>query len=418
MLVHWIWFSELQKISSRVKMALLDYFHDPEQLFYADHDAPRYVENIPADTADLLLDRDLSHAQEVLEQCRRGRIHIVTLNDAGYPRRLKAIPDPPLVLYYKGQLPELDELPSIGVVGTRKASAYGLTTAKRMGYQIGKCGGIVVSGMASGIDTLAMKGALTAGASVVGVLGCGADVVYPPSNRTLYEDVQAYGCILTEYTPGTPPLARNFPRRNRIISGLSNGVLVVEAPERSGALITARMALDQGRDVFAVPGNIDVPTCAGSNLLLRDGATAVFSGWDILSEYEAIYPGKVLENHGACTATPSAAELHSEENVDFNGADSRKKTGQTADKRKVPDKKDIDKGPNRPYSDVNRSTPSFTEEERKIMDALQAGQRLADDVVAETGLTAGKFLAAMTTLEIKGFIRRLPGKRIEPAGSD
>ena len=179
------------------------------------------------------------------------------------------------------------------MVGTRHASPYGMTTAKKMGYQITKCGGIVVSGMAYGIDGMAMKGALTAGAPVVGILGCGAEMVYPPSNRPLFSDVENYGCIMSEFPPGTPPVKWNFPKRNRIISGMSCGVLVVEAPEKSGALITARCAADQGRDVFVVPGNIDVPTFVGSNRLLRDGAIAVSSGWDILSEYQMQFPDKI-----------------------------------------------------------------------------------------------------------------------------
>ena len=208
-------------------------------------------------------------ANGILGDCAAKGIYVLTYQDAAYPNRLKHIPDPPLTLYYQGTLPDFDAEPAVAVVGTRRASAYGCLTARRMGYQIAKCGGLVVSGMAGGVDTLAMKGALLAEQPVVGVLGNGLDVVYPRSNRDLYQDVAWRGCLLSEFPPGTPPIGRNFPRRNRIISGLTCGVVVVEAPARSGALITAQLALDQGRDVFAVPGNVDAACSAGSNGLLR-----------------------------------------------------------------------------------------------------------------------------------------------------
>jgi DNA processing protein len=157
-----------------------------------------------------------------------------------------------------------------------------MQTAKRMGYQIAKCGGIVVSGLAYGIDGMAMSGALTAGQKVIGVLGCGADIVYPKENRWLYRDVERYGCIMSEFVPGTPPHPWNFPKRNRVLSGMSCGVLVVEAPEKSGSLITANLAAEQGRDVFVVPGNIDMPGFVGSNRLLQEGAILAASSMAVI----------------------------------------------------------------------------------------------------------------------------------------
>ena len=291
MLIHWIWLATRPHMTDWVKVELVRHFGDAESVYFACDWSG--IEGLTQEGLEALQDRNLKGAEEILAQCDREGLQILTYQDAAYPKRLQNIPDPPLVFYYKGRLPDFDGLPVIGVVGTRRASAYGLTAAKRMGYQIARCGGIVVSGMAAGIDGMSMKGALTAGGTVVGVLGCGADMVYPLSNRSLFADTVRYGCILSEFPPGTPPHKWNFPKRNRIISGLSCGVLVVEAPEKSGALITARQAADQGRDVFVVPGNIDVDTFVGSNRLLRDGAIAVSSGWDILSEYEGQFPGKI-----------------------------------------------------------------------------------------------------------------------------
>ena len=408
MLVHWIWFSTRQNVSDRVKVELLQHFRDPEEIFYAGKDAFRHIEGLTEDGFASLQDKDLKKAEWVLRQCEKENLSILTYQDAAYPARLKNIPDPPAVLYYKGRLPDFDGSPLIGVVGTRQASPYGLTAAKRMGYQIARCGGIVVSGMAKGIDAMAMGGALTAGGTVVGVLGCGADMVYPLSNRDLFADTANYGCILSEFIPGTPPAAWNFPKRNRIISGLSCGVLVVEAPEKSGALITANQALEQGRDVFVVPGNIDVPTFVGSNRLLRDGAIAVSSGWDILSEYEAIYPDKIRREDGKVHLTAYPDEVAKSAKV-AQKVETPKKN--TAGKQKN-DKKAIDNAVKPPYSDVNKDLSAHSPEERTLIAALQSGERLVDDVIAEMGLPTAKILSMLTIMEIKGIIRRLPGKRI------
>ena len=290
-----------------------------------------------------------------------------------------------------------------------------MTAAKKLGYQIARCGGIVVSGMAYGIDGMATRGALTAGTPAVGILGCGADVVYPPSNKGLFEDMEQYGCLLSEFVPGTPPIGRNFPKRNRIISGLSCGVLVVEAPEKSGALITAQLALDQGRDVFVVPGNIDVDTFVGSNRLLRDGAIAISSGWDIMSEYEQQFPDKVRKFDAPMRQTAN------DKNPDFT-AQPEKIQPKVAQKAKVLGKDKVSKqnthkkvidndGPS-PYSDLEDKMPPLLADEQKIVSALTKEPRPVDDVIAQTGLPTAKMLAALTLLQVKGIVKQHPGKRI------
>ena len=416
MLLHWLWLAHRPVLTDRAKVQLLQHFSDPEDIFFASGDAFDHIEGITEEMKESLRDKNLTEAEEILDACRRENLHILTYRDAAYPVRLKNISDPPVVLYYKGTLPDFDGNPVIAVVGTRKASAYGMQTAKRMGYQIGRCGGIVVSGMAYGIDGMAMAGGLTAGQQVVGVLGCGADVVYPPSNRSLFADVERYGCILSEFAPGTPPLKWNFPKRNRIISGLSCGVLVVEAPEKSGALITARQAADQGRDVFVVPGNIDIPGFVGSNRLLRDGAIAVSSGWDILSEYEGQYPDKIHPDNSPATQTAYPDEvLKVASEVERPLPKKEKNTGKTVkieNLKKESQKKAIDKGPSGPYIDLNDTLSKLSPDEKTIVTALKDGERLVDDVIAETGMTTGKLLAILTMLELKGIIRRHPGKRI------
>ena len=416
MLLHWIWLAHRPGVSDRMKRKLLQHFQDPVDIFFADGESYRHVEGITPAAEEALKDKDLSSAETILATCRQEGLHLLTIQDAAYPSKLKNIGDPPILLYYKGNLPDFDALPMIGVVGTRKASAYGMQTAKRLGYQIAKCGGIVVSGMAYGIDGMAMSGALTAGQVTVGVLGCGADMVYPLSNRALFKDVESYGCILSEFAPGTQPVKWNFPKRNRIISGLSNGVLVVEAPEGSGALITANHALEQGRDVFVVPGNIDQPGFVGSHRLLRDGAILVSSGWDILSEYEALYPDQIHKEEKQSRQTVYPEELtdplpEGEKKLP-KVAQNRALPGKTNPLKKILEKKSIDNCSAEAYSDVNTVLPKLSQEEQSIVNALASGERLVDDVIAETGLTTGKILALLTMLELKGVVKRLPGKRI------
>ena len=309
----------------------------------------------------------------------------------------------------------------ISVVGTRHASAYGLQAAQRLGYQIGACGGIVVSGMALGIDAMAMNGGLMGGAPVVGVLGCGADQIYPLKNRQLFRDTERYGCILSEFPPETPAAPWHFPKRNRIISGLSDGVLVVEAPKKSGALITAREALDQGRDVFVVPGNIDVDTFEGSNSLLRQGAGAVSCGWDILGEYACRYPDRLHEKtqdrerpeeHLQKVAQHPRVPEPERKKSNPNRGKTTAAPGKMEEMKAVPEKLSIDKGPSQPYIDINDILPRCNSQEKAIVMALKDGEALVDTVIAETGLKAQEVLSSLTMLEIKGILKRLPGRRI------
>lgn len=220
--------------------------------------------------------------EEMDERLAEMGIGILTPVDEEYPERLKEIPDPPPALFLDGALPGGA---SVALVGSRKASATGIETARGLGAALGERGVCVVSGLALGVDAAAHEGALEAGGPVVGVLGCGIDVVYPISNRSLFDRVRKNGAIVSEHYLGEAPLAWRFPARNRIIAGLSDAVVVVEAGERSGALITARHALDSGRDVWAVPGPPGVPECRGSNQLLADGAAVL---WD-LPEFVAAY---------------------------------------------------------------------------------------------------------------------------------
>lgn len=407
MLIHWIWLATRPDLNDRDKLAALQHFRDPEDIFHAQPEAFREIEGLTEPGAKALQDKDLHPAGEILRQCMDKNIHICTYHDGAYPGRLKNIIDPPLVLYYKGYLPDMDGTPVIAVVGTRKATPYGISTARKFGSQIARCGGVVVSGMAEGIDSAATVGALIAEGSTIGVLGCGVDQIYPKCNRSIFMDVERYGCLMSEFPPGTPPYKWNFPKRNRIISGLSNGVLIVEAPERSGALITARQAAEQGRDVFVVPGNVDMPTCVGSNALLREGAISVTDGYQVVSEYLNLYPHKICMDRasevpkhiGKIEKTlPKVAQNH--RSPQKNGASDRKKEKITIDNLDKP-----------PYSDIRDASSELSEEEQKIIAVLRGGECLVDDLIVQTGLPAAIVLSKLTMLEIEGIVVRLPGKR-------
>lgn len=396
MLIYWIWFAELTHISLAQKHQLLQHFSDPEEIY---HSSERAFSEFPKKIVAALEHKDLTRAREILRNCQDRGIRVLTFGDRMYPKRLKNIYDPPLVLYYKGILPEWEAQPVIGVVGTRKATPYGLQTAMQLGNQVAACGGLVISGGAEGIDTLALQGALRAGKPVVAILGGSVDVVYPASNKQLFAQVSQRGCLISEYPPKTRAYHWHFPIRNRIISGLSNGVLIIEAPQISGALITAGKAAEQGRDVFVVPGNIGVDACVGSNELLRQGAIPVLSGWDVMREYEAIYPGAVLRKKPSVEPCEEAYLPVAEEPVYPAGS---------AVKSKPSAKKDIDNGEKSTYSVCQDLTP----EEQMVAKLLTIQPRLTDEIIAESNMPAGTVLSILTKLTLKGVAKNHPGRRI------
>ena len=421
MVRYWIWLTTLRGVSLKSQRNLLRYYETPEDIFLADREALDRVEGLSDRERDALGNHDLRRALAILEDCRSKGIEILTWQDAAYPERLKNIDTPPLMLYYRGKLLNFDSLPVITVVGSRKASGYGLMTAKRLGYQLGNCGGAVVSGAAKGIDSLALEGALSAGAPVAAVLGNGLDIVYPAEAKALYQDIARYGCLISEYPPGTPPLGSNFPRRNRIMSGLALGVLVVEAARKSGSLITADYALEQGRDVYAVPGNIGLASSEGSNDLIREGAQLATSGWDILRNYVHQYP-ELLENRpGGKTMTLSPREtpqpLQAADPVNVpNTAKFTEKatnTAETAKKTEAAEENRIDNGENRHYIDLQKVIPELTPDQKLIVEILSQGQRHVDDIIAETALPPARVLSALTLLEVYGYVTQQPGKRFD-----
>ena len=381
-LKYWVWLAECRGVSNQAVLALLRHFGSPEDVFYADTGEILLTEGITREQAKALEDHKLDKADKILADCQRLGLRILTIQDAEYPGRLQNIYDPPCLLYVKGCLPAIDETAAVAVVGTRDCTPYGVACAEKLGYGLASGGAVVVSGLAKGIDAAASRGALRAGGVTVGVVGNGLDVHYPYESRYLYEDIAAAGVLLSEYPPGTEPAGNHFPARNRIISGLSLATLVVEAPERSGALITAETALEQGRDVFAVPGPIDALASVGCNRLIRDGAGLVSDAWDILREYAGRFPEKLKQDE----AREQPAVL---------GYQARQK----AEPKPVP-----------PSLDLNKS--SLTDDQLNLLRAMSDEEpALVDDLIEQTGIPTRRVLSALTLLEMEQLVTQHSGKR-------
>lgn len=399
--VYWIWFAQLKGLSLWQKRQLLEAFHDPEELYHAEETR---LKDFSAEVVLALEDKDLQEARQILYRCNQRGIGLLTYADSAYPRRLRSIEDPPVLLYFKGRLPDWNAQPTIGVVGTRKASAYGLQTAHMLAAQIAACGGLVVSGMAAGVDTMSMEGALDAGKMTVGVLGGGVDVIYPSSNRNLYRRTEANGCLLSEYPPGSRPFPYHFLRRNRIISGLSDGVLVVEAPEKSGALNTALHAFSQGRDMFVVPGNLGVDTCLGSNALLQEGAYPALSGWDVIKHYENLYPNTV-EKRTVSLRNPRSEQLPKVAQQPVIPKIQR-------EEMETAPQKSIDNTDKTTYSVLNKRIIPLSGEEEAVLALLSTVPQYPDAILGRSELPPATVQSILTRLGIKGLVRYQPDGRI------
>lgn len=352
---HYYWFAlkSIPFVGNVTFRRLLERFDTPERALKASAAELSTVKGVSAAAAASILTHDYRpFAERESEAVARHGVKVVDFLATDYPKVLLEISDPPPFLYVRGALQGVED--AVAIVGSRRASTYGLVTTERLAGELALHGVTVVSGMARGVDTAAHRGALKAGGRSIGVLGCGIDVMYPPENQRLFKEMAEKGALVSEFPMGTTPLAENFPRRNRIISGISRGVLVVEAVQNSGSLITARYALDQGREVFAIPGNINSSGSRGTNQLIKQGAKLVEGVEDILEEL-----------------------------------------------------------PQRPKVAAHAGAPpsfSLTPQEAGIYTLLAESPLHIDDIIVKSELTVGDVSAILLRLELKGAIMQLPGK--------
>lgn len=401
-LKYWLWLSTRKGLSNTGICELLDYFGTPEAIHFAGDWEYNELSGLSGQAKASLIDKSMDEPNRILSECERLGQRILTMADAGYPERLRNIYDAPAVLYLKGRDISFDEEAVIALIGARKPSGYGIAQAQRLGHDLAAQGAVVVTGLAQGLDSEGARGALRGGGVVCGVMGCGLDVVYPKASRFLLQDVAATGLLISEYPPGTPPKGEHFPPRNRIISGLSLGVVVVEGGYRSGTSITAHSALDQGRDVFAVPGPVDGPMSYMPNLLIRKGeAKLITSATDVLEEYEYLFPGKIDLRPGLAPDTPAIApgvQPRSEEEPPAKPPQETKQAQQAPEETI-------------PTIHWRKLTPALTDDQRDVMLMLRDGPMVMDELIEATQIPARRCSSAVTMLQLAGFVREELGKR-------
>lgn len=411
-LEYWIWFSGLQHLRVRTRAALLEQFETAKGVWFADRQALLQIPGLHEDELTALSDKTAGDAARILRRCDEAGVQIITIQDAAFPERLRNIPDPPYVLYVKGKLPAIDAEPVIGIVGTRKSTPYGDKMARNIAYEIAGSGGIVATGLAGGVDSRAAEGALMAGGKVIGVLGVAINDVYPSYNVRLYEDVSNSGALISEYPPDAAGNRDWFPRRNRIIAALSLGVVVAEAPLRSGALITAHRALDYGRDVFAVPANADAVNSRGSNQLLREGALLTENGWDVLKEYEAQFPERIRKDGSGVIPEEYSIPEENRKQEQCSKAAKPGEIGKGFLKFRVPVRRKAEKAETEAVPVVlEEQLKGLNENQLKIVSVMDHASMHVDDIIDLSRLPAASVLSELTMLQIKGFVTQEQGKR-------
>lgn len=402
MTVYWIWLQLCLGSGAKVDEGLA-YFENPKAIYDAKHEQLVYSAAFSPAQIDKLSDKSLDAAQKVICECEEIGCGIVTPDSAKYPESLFCMSNYPLVLYTLGDIGCLQNRLAISIVGTRRASDSGLEIAGKLSSSLCRAGVAIVSGGALGIDSAAHLGAVSAGGCTVAVIGCGFNARYHDGIEIIRDDIMENGAVISEYPPSAGVKGINFPIRNRIIATLSCGTVVVEAAPKSGSLITANIALEYGRDVFAVPGNAANLIQLGTIGLIRDGATPVFASSDILEQYSITCPELVKWDK-----VESDLLYENSENIDF----SKIKYGVkkvVMPKNDVVDEKEISDIPPATESEQAAAPSGLSGNEKAVYEAIAQGKSDSDSIKEKTQLSMSEIMVALTTLEISGIIKCLPG---------
>ncbi len=355
---YWLALSTIEGLGSIRISKLLQYFGDALSIWKASEKELFQAIGIRSLVRKIVKHREKIDVSELLDRMEKHKINYMTLIDTGYPEILKNIYDPPPVLFYKGEISFKE--PAIAIVGSRRSTGYGRKTAEKLAYELVQRGITVISGLARGIDTHGHIGALKAKGRTIAVLGSGLDIIYPPDNKELFIEIIKKGLVISEYPPGVEPYPGNFPQRNRIISALSMGIVVIEAAQRSGSLITADLALEQGKEVFAVPGNIDRPGSRGTNNLIKNGAKLVTGVDDILEELFLFKKAQINNSENGSAAI----------------------------------------------------YPELKDEEKKVLKVIQEDTEVhINDIIQRTGWDVSRVNTILLKLELKGLVSKEPGKK-------
>ncbi len=413
-LIYWIWLSLACTPGSQTFASLLGKFDTAKEVYDADDDQIASVVTSRSRDYESLTNKSLEQAELVLDFCTSKNVGILTYADDRYPESLRDIPTPPVLLYYRGVLPDFSSLFTIAVVGTRRLTEYGKKNAFTIAYDLARSGATIVSGMAIGIDAVAHAGALAAGKTTVAVIGSGIDVCYPKEHRPLAREIVKTGCVFTEYPPGARPDGHNFPVRNRIISGLSKVVLVIEGKERSGALLTARHAKEQGRTVYAVPGNIGNPNSEVCNLLLKNGARVCTGADDIVRDFEMSSMGKLNPFELAKNVPINMPEVLSMLKIAcVTQDDPIFKTSRS--RTKVKEKPEVKSEELPEQTEQPVQTPDFSgfgAKALKIYKKIPLGSECTIESLADSELSMRDVMKGILKLEMGRFITVLPGEKV------
>ena len=416
--VLWIWLSLACTPGNETFGKLISHFHTAEAIFSADKNDISDIIGANAKDLEALSDKNLDKAEEIFEYCTAKNIGIVNYCDSNFPLMLRSISTPPVLLYYRGKFPDFSSSFSVSIVGTRRLSDYGLNNSFSIARDLAGAGATIVSGMAIGIDGVAHAGALSAGGITVAVLGSGIDVCYPIQHKMLAREIVKNGCVITEYAPGTAPERNNFPKRNRIISGLSVLTLVIEGKEKSGALLTARHAQEQGRALYALPGNVGNPNSELTNLLIKNGAKLCVSADDIIRDYEA-------QSHGILNpfllanmqkADPyqflraySVSAVTQNDSVFRRTNKNVKKKKDNVQNDEHQEIKDIESVSNEP----TKSLESFDGEMLKIYKRIPQNEECTIESLVDSDLPLRNVMKALLKLEMGRFVVMLPNEKVK-----
>ena len=406
-LLKWVWLTTMRRMHSSKITCLLDRFDNIDDIYAAKREDYEELSFLNRAEIDELCSKNTDLAEKVIDRTRNVGGYIITYDSENYPKRLCRLVNPPYVLYVRGNYDFNKPSVNMGVVGTRRFTEYGMIVTSKLCGELARNGFTLISGMARGIDSLSAIAALRSGAETIAVLGCGIDIVYPSENEDLRNHIVEHGAIISEYPPMTEPFSSNFPERNRIIATLSDGLLVTEAPRKSGSLITAKCAHDMGITVFSVPGNIFEPNSVGTNKLIKAGAIPVLNTEDIINEYSSYLadvekprPGTNFIGNGL-----HGAVIRSSKNND-----NEKQAAQSEQNR--PDK-EIDSGKIKEVKALTIDDEQFfglSADEKEIMQIIIESEKISvDEIIRKSGFNAVKVNSILPLLEIEGYIIKQAG---------
>ncbi len=411
--LYWIWLSERFGIASKAFVPFIEAFKSPFDIYRMTEEEIEQTEGIDTRLKDALCNKALESAYSILKWCHKNGVDIIAYGSDMYPERLKSIENPPILLYCKGKIPNMNSKLCIAVVGTRKMSEYGRQSAYKISYELASAGVCVVSGMALGVDGVSACGAMEAGGTTVAVLGSGIGRVYPREHERLMQGIIRNGAVISEYPPLSPPNAEHFPTRNRIISGLCQATLVIEAAQRSGALITASRAMAQGREVFALPGKVSDVHSAGTNELIRSGANIALCAQDIIEHYDFLYHNAI--SYDALHKAKSRSELR-EQALSFYGV-CMPQNARRGHRKEVPQKPLPNTETEKNKAENTKNTADAEKKTaydgldaltRRVYDAMGAAP-VSPDAIAIDGAAIGDVITSLTLLEIAGLAASVPG---------